>query len=282
MTTPNITLNNGVEMPQLGLGVYQMDDQQVRDSIPLALKAGYRLIDTASRYYNEKAVGQAIEDADIARDELFITTKLWFKDHGYDQTKQALQVSLDNLGRDYLDLWLIHQPFGDYYGAWRAMEDLMDEGLVRAIGVSNYFDDRYFDLISHHRVVPAVNQRETNPLNQQIDTQALLAEHGTALQAWSPLGQGNPDILTNPVLQHIAESHGKTVPQVVLRWLIQRDIALVVKSTHKDRLQENIDIFDFQLTDEQLAQIASLDSGQTNGEFDHTDPRMLELLLSLD
>ena len=282
MTTPNITLNNGVEMPQLGLGVYQMDDQQVRDSIPLALKAGYRLIDTASRYYNEKAVGQAIEDADIARDELFITTKLWFKDHGYDQTKQALQVSLDNLGLDYLDLWLIHQPFGDYYGSWRAMEDLMDEGLVRAIGVSNYFDDRYFDLISHHRVVPAVNQRETNALNQQIDTQALLAEHGTALQAWSPLGQGNPDILTNSVLQQIAESHGKTVPQVVLRWLIQRDIALVVKSTHKDRLQENIDIFDFQLTDEQLAQIASLDSGQTNGEFDHTDPRMLELLLSLD
>src|SRR5699024_8785132 len=147
---------------------------------------------------------------------------------------------------------------------------------------SSDLDDRYFDLISHHRVVPAVNQRETNPLNQQIDTQALLAEHGTALQAWSPLGQGNPDIFTNPVLQHIAESHGKTVPQVVLRWLIQRDIALVVKSTHKDRLQENIDIFDFQLTDEQLAQIASLDSGQTNGEFDHTDPRMLELLLSLD
>src|SRR5699024_9777206 len=162
MTTPNITLNNGVEMPQLGLGVYQIDDQQERDAIPLALKVGYRLIDTASRYYNAKAVGQAIEDADIDRDELFITTKLWFKDHGYDQTKQALQVSLDNLGLDYLDLWLIHQPFGDYYGSWRAMEELMDEGLVRAIGVSKYFDDSNIELFFHHSALPAVNYSTPN------------------------------------------------------------------------------------------------------------------------
>lgn len=282
MTIPTITLNNGVTMPQLGLGTFQMSDTDVRDTVPTALDAGYRLIDTASRYYNEQAVGQAIAEAALPREELFVMTKLWFKDHGYEQTKQALAVSLDNLGLDHLDLWLIHQPFGDYYGAWRAMEDLLDEGRVRAIGVSNFFDDRYFDLVTHHRIMPAVNQRETHPFNQQITNEKLMNEHGTALQAWSPLGQADPDILGHTVLREIAETHDKVVPQVILRWLIQRDIALVVKSTHEARLRQNIDVFDFELTDEQMTQIAALDRRQTGGDFDHTDPRMLELLLTLD
>jgi 2,5-diketo-D-gluconate reductase A len=282
VNVPNITLNNGVEMPQLGVGVFQMSDREVLDAVPMALDAGYRLIDTASRYYNEKAVGQAIADADVPREDLFVTTKLWFKDHGYEQTKQALQVSLDNLGLDHLDLWLVHQPFGDYYAAWRAMEDLLDEGLVRAIGVSNFFDDRYFDLVSHHRIAPAVNQRETHPFNQQVATHKLLNQHGTALQAWAPLGQGDPEILRHPVLNRIAEAHGRSVPQVILRWLTQRDVALVVKSVHEARLRENIDVYDFTLTDEQMAQIATLDRGQASGDFDHSDPRMLEQLLTLD
>lgn len=281
-TVPTITLNNGVQMPQLGLGTFQMTDAEVRATVPVALDAGYRLIDTASRYYNEAAVGQAIADASVPREDLFVMTKLWFKDHGYEQTKQALQVSLDKLGLDYLDLWLIHQPFGDYYAAWRAMEDLLDQGLVRAIGVSNFFDDRYFDLTTHSRITPAVNQRETHLFNQQIATQKLLSEHGTALQAWAPLGQGNPDILTHPVLDKIAQAHGKSVPQVILRWHMQRNIAAVVKSTHEHRLRENLDVFDFELTGEEMAQIATLDKGQAAGDFDHTDPRMLEQLLTLD
>lgn len=282
VTIPTITLNNGVQLPQLGLGVFQMSEREVLDAVPVALDVGYRLIDTASRYYNEHAVGQAIAEGRVPREELFITTKLWFKDHGYEQAKQALRTSLDNLGLDFLDLWLIHQPFGDYYGAWRAMEDLLDQGLVRAIGVSNFFDDRYHDLVSHHRIAPAVNQRETHPLNQQIDTQEFLSSHGTALQAWAPLGQGDPEILQNPLLAEIAEMHGRSVPQVVLRWLIQRDVAVVVKSTHAERLQDNIDVFDFRLTDDQMAGIVGLDRRRASGDFDHTDPRMLELLRTLD
>lgn len=281
-TIPTVTLNNGVQMPQLGLGVFQMDDADVRDAVPTALDAGYRLIDTASRYYNEKAVGQTVADSGVSRDELFITTKLWFKDHGYQQARDALEVSLDNLGLETLDLWLIHQPFGDYYAAWRAMEDLLDEGKVRAIGVSNFFDDRYLDLVTHNRITPAVNQRETHPFNQQVGTQSLLSGHGTALQAWGPLGQGNPEILDHPVLRTIAEAHGRTVPQVILRWHVQRGISLVAKSTHGERLRENIAVFDFELTAEQMTQIEELDRRQAAGDFDHRDPRMLELLLTLD
>jgi len=281
-TVPAITLNNGVQMPQLGLGVFQMSDQEVLDAVPQALEAGYRLIDTASRYYNEKALGQALARADVPREKLFVTTKLWFKDHGYERTKQAFQISLDNLGLDYLDLYLIHQPFGDYYGSWRAMEELLDEGRIRAIGVSNFFDDRYADLVAHNRVVPAVNQRETHPFNQQIATQELLAKHGTVLQSWGPLGQGNPEILGHPVLAEIAEAHGRSLPQVTLRWLVQRGVALVAKSTRIERLRQNAAVFDFELTDEEMARIAALDQRKAGGEFDHRDPRMLELLLTLD
>lgn len=277
-----IALNNGVEMPKLGLGVFQMNDEQVLDTVPKALHAGYRLIDTASRYYNEEAVGRAIAESGVPRDELFITTKLWFKDHGYQQTKDALKVSLDKLGLDRLDLWLIHQPFNDYYGAWRAMEDLLDEGLVRAIGVSNFYPDRYADLVAHNRIVPAVNQRETHVLNQQTEMADLARRHGTVLQAWAPLVQGDPEAHQHPVLAEIAAAHGKTVAQAMLRWLIQRDIAVVAKSTHEDRLRENIDVFDFSLTDDEMTRIAELDRQQPVAGFTHRDPRMLEMLRGLE
>ncbi|ALP48772.1 aldo/keto reductase [Corynebacterium glutamicum] len=278
----NITLNNGNQMPKLGLGVFQMNDQQVLDTIPMALDAGYRLIDTASRYYNEEAVGRAIAESGIAREELFITTKLWFKDHGYDNTKKALQVSLEKLDLDYLDLWLIHQPFNDYYGSWKAMEELIDAGLVRSIGVSNFYADRYADLVAHNRIVPAVNQRETHVFNQQIEMDQLLKQHGTVLQAWAPLAQGNQEAHTNHLLVSIAEQHRKSIAQVMLRWLLQRDITAVVKSTKKHRLRENIDVFDFTLTDEEMAGIAALDKQQPLAGFTHRDPRMLERLQSLD
>lgn len=277
-----VTLNNGVTMPMLGLGVFLMSEDEVRTAVPEALDAGYRLIDTASRYYNEKAVGAAIAESGLARDELFVTTKLWFKDHGYDATRRAFQVSLDNLGLDYLDLYLIHQPFGDYYGAWRAMEDLYDEGRIRAIGVSNFYPDRYLDLVTHNRIVPAVDQRETHPLNQQKDMAELAAAHGTVIQAWGPLAQGNPDAMDSPVLKLIAEAHGKSVAQVMLRWLVQRGIPMVAKSTHRARLDENIDIFDFQLSEVEMDAIAAMDRKQTNGGVTHQDPRMLETLLTFD
>ena len=277
-----IALNNGVRIPKLGFGVFRMDDAQVRATVPAALESGYRLIDTASRYYNEKALGAALAEAGIPRKELFVTTKLWLKDHGQAKTKDAFQVSLDNLGLDYLDLYLIHQPFNDYYGAWRAMEELLDEGRVRAIGVSNFSTDRYFDLVSHSRVAPTVNQIETHPLNQQVDAQAFMSEHGTVLQAWGPLGQGSQDVLTNETLAGIARAHGKTISQVVLRWLVQRDAAIVVKSTRVERLRENIDVFDFRLTEEEMGAIAGLDRRQSVVGFTHEDPRMLELLLTFE
>lgn len=277
-----ITLTGGVEMPKLGLGVFQMNDEQVRESVPKALDVGYRLIDTASRYYNEEAVGRAIAESGVPRDELFVTTKLWFKDHGYQQTKDALRVSLDELGLDRLDLWLIHQPFGDYYGAWRAMEDLLDEGLVRAIGVSNFYPDRYADLVAHNRIVPAVDQRETHVFNQQKDMLDLARRHGTVLQAWAPLVQGDPDAHGDPALAEIAAAHGRTVAQVMLRWLIQRDIAVVAKSTHEDRLRENLDVFDFSLSGDEMERIADLDRQQPIAGFTHRDPRMLEMLRGLE
>jgi len=273
------TLNNGVQLPSIGLGVFRMTDEEVARTVPAALDAGYRMIDTASRYYNEKAVGAALRSHGIPREEVFVTTKLWFKDYGYRKTKQAFQVSLDNLGLDYLDLYLMHQPFNDYYGAWRAMEELLDEGRVRAIGVSNLYSDRYLDLITHHRVVPAVNQREAHPFHQQTEAKELQDRHGTVLQAWGPLAQGNPDLYSHPVLRHIAAAHGRSIPQIVLRWLLQRGIPLVAKSTDPARLRQNLAVFDFHLTADDMAAIAQLDRHQPGLGFTHQDPQMLELLL---
>ena len=284
MTTksPLITLNNGVKMPALGLGVYQSTPEQTAGAVETAIACGYRLIDTAAAYFNERQVGEGLRRSGVKRDEVFVTTKLWISDYGYEQTLRAFDASTRKLGLDYLDLYLMHQPFNDYYGAWRAMEELLEEGRVRAIGVSNFYADRYFDLVTHNRVVPAINQLETHPLNQQIDTQEILRRHGTVLQAWSPLAQGNREVLTSETLVGIAKAYGKTVPQVILRWLIQRDIAVVVKSTRTERLRENIDVFNFQLTGEEMLAIAGLDRQQPLVGFTHQDPRMLELLLTLD
>ena len=278
----NFTLNNNVTMPALGLGVFQMTGEQVRAAVPVALDAGYRLLDTASRYYNEEDLGAAIAESCVAREDLFITTKLWFKDHGYEATRTAFRISLDKLGLDYLDLWLVHQPFNDYYGSWRAMEELVDAGLVRAIGVSNFYPDRYYDLVCHNRVVPAVNQLRLNPYDQRRDTREISARYGTVLQAWSPLGQGGA-VLKDPVLVSIAREHGKSVPQVILRWLVQTGVSVVVKSVHEDRLRENIDIFDFALTHAQIDAINALDRRETgNGGPDHRAPAMLDFLRTFE
>ena len=277
-----ITLNTGAKMPVIGLGVFQMDDATIRDVVPAAVDAGYRLIDTASRYYNEKALGQTLDELDVPREELFITTKLWFKDYGQGKTKDALKVSLENLGLEYLDLYLMHQPFSDYYAAWRDMEEAMSEGLVRAIGVSNFYPDRYLDFVTHAGVIPAVNQRETHPYNQQIEMQELMAEYGTVLQAWGPLGQGNTAVREDPVLVGIAEAHGVSVAQVIIRWLIQRGVALVAKSTHAERLRANLDVFGFALSEEEMNVIAGVDKKTPNAGFTHQDPRMLQALLRLE
>ncbi|BDR53391.1 aldo/keto reductase [Bombiscardovia nodaiensis] len=276
-----VKLNNGVEMPALGLGVFLMSETEVRSTVPMALDAGYRMIDTASRYYNEEAVGRSIAESGISRDQLFVTSKLWFKDHGEEATKRAFQVTLDKLGLDYLDLYLIHQPFGDYYGAWRAMEDLYEQGLIRAIGVSNFYPDRYLDLVTFNKVVPAVDQREVHPLNQQKDMVKLASEHGTVVQAWAPLAQGSKQAFDSPILKGIAAAHHKSVAQVMLRWLLQRGIPMVAKSTHENRLRENIDIFDFQLTDPEMDQIASMDQARPIGGRTHYDPELFQAVMQL-
>lgn len=280
MTT--VTLNNGVDMPLLGLGVFQMSDEEVSTSVPAALDMGYRLIDTASRYYNEQAVGAAIAASSVPREEIFITTKLWFKDHGEAATRKAFTTSLTNLGVDYLDLWLVHQPFNDYYGSWRVMEQLLDEGLVRAIGVSNFYPDRYLDLVTHTDVAPAVNQRETHPFNQQREMHSMLIEHGTILQAWAPLGQGRQEIITHPTLLTIAENHDASVQQIMLAWLAQRGVAMVAKSTKPERLEANLAALEIVLSDEEMAAIAAMDQDQPLAGFTHRDPKMLELLKRFD
>lgn len=276
-------LNNGVKMPALGLGVFQMSDEEVREAVPAAVDAGYRLIDTASRYYNEKALGAALAELDVPREDIFITTKLWFKDHGYESTKKAFEVSLENLGLEYLDLYLIHQPFNDYYGAWRAMEELYDEGKIRAIGVSNFYPDRFYDLAQFTKVAPAINQRRINPYDQQADIRELSAKYGTTLQAWSPLGQGNPALFEDAILTGIAGKYGKSVPQVILRWLVQTGVSAVVKSVHAHRLQENLNIWDFELSSDEVAAINAIDKRETgNGGPDHRDPQMLDLLMTFE
>lgn len=259
-----VTLNNGVKMPLLGFGVYQIPDaEECESAVYEALKAGYRLIDTASGYLNEEAVGRAIKRSGVPREELFITTKLWIQDAGYESAKLAFAKSLKKLGLDYLDLYLIHQPFGDYYGAWRAMEELYHEGKIRAIGVSNFLPDRLMDLIVHNKVVPAVNQVETHPFLQQADNAAFMKEQGVQIESWGPFAEGRNNLFSNEVLSGIAAKHNKSVAQVVLRWLIQRDIVAIPKSVRKERIVENFDIFNFELSADDMAQIALLDTGES-------------------
>ena len=269
-------LNNGVEMPVLGFGVYQVDEAICERCVSEALAAGYRSIDTAAAYMNERAVGRAVRRSGIPRGELFITTKLWVQDAGYESAKRAFAASLERLQLDYLDLYLIHQPFGDVYGAWRAMEELYREGKVRAIGVSNFQPDRLVDLILHNEVVPAVNQVETHPFCQQAEETGIMARYGVA-EAWAPFAEGRNNLFGNEVLTDLAAKHRKSVAQVVLRWLIQRGIVVIPKSVHKERMAENIDVFDFTLPPEDMARIAALDMKQSCF-LSHRDPQTVEWL----
>ena len=273
-----VKLNNGVEMPILGFGVYQITDSEECEQIVFeAISAGYRLIDTASAYMNEEAVGRAIKRSGIAREELFITTKLWIQDTGYEATMKAFYKSLERLDLDYLDLYLIHQPFGDVYGSWKAMEELYSEGKIKAIGISNFPPERVMDLICNFKVKPVINQIETHPFCQQIENQKFLADNDIRVESWGPFAEGRNDIFKNEILLSIGAKHNKSVAQVILRWLIQRDIIAIPKSVRKERIEENINIFDFELTSEDMTQIASLDT-KTSLFFDHRDPAMVKWL----
>jgi 2,5-diketo-D-gluconate reductase A len=273
-----VVLNNGLEMPILGFGVFQVTDlKECEQSVYEAIRAGYRLIDTAASYENEEAVGIAIQKSGVPREEIFVTTKLWIQDAGYESTKKAFERSLKRLQLDYLDFYLIHQPFGDVYGSWRAMEELYREGKIRAIGVSNFQPDRLMDLIVHNEVVPAVNQIETHPFNQQIETQKFLQENNVQIESWGPFAEGKNNIFGNELLLSIAQKYKKTVAQVILRWLTQRGVVVIPKSVRQERMVENFSIFDFELNSEDMDAIASLDT-KTSLFFDHRDPAMVKML----
>ena len=275
---PTVTLNNGVPMPILGFGVFQMHDAaECERSVSDAIQTGYRLIDTAASYGNEEAVGQAIRRAGVPRAELFVTTKLWIQDAGYDKTKPAFERSLERLQLEYLDLYLIHQPFGDVYGAWRAMEELYRDGRVRAIGVSNFPPDRLMDLMVHNAVVPAVNQIETHPFNQQIETQRFLQENNVQIESWGPFAEGKHNIFENELLRGLAGKYQKSVAQVILRWLTQRGVVVIPKSVRLERMRENFNIFDFDLSPEDMAAIVALDL-KVSSFFDHRDPQVVKAM----
>ena len=272
----SVVLNNGVEMPILGFGVFQIPDQtECENSVIDAIEAGYRLIDTAASYMNEVAVGNAIKSSGVSREELFITTKLWVQDAGYENTKKAFEKSLNKLQLDYLDLYLIHQPYGDVHGSWRAMEELYKAGKVRAIGVSNFQPDRVMDMITFNEIVPAVNQIETHPFNQQIETQKFLAENKVQIESWGPFAEGKNNIFQNEVLASIGNKYNKSVAQVVLRWLTQRGVVAIPKSVKKERMEENINVFDFELSPDEVGMIATLDM-KTSSFFDHRDPEIIK------
>lgn len=271
-----ITLNNGVEMPILGFGVFQVSDlKECEASVSNALKTGYRLLDTAASYMNETAVGDAIKRSGVDRQEIFVTTKLWVEDAGYEKTRKAFDRSLAKLQLDYLDLYLIHQPYGDVYGSWRAMEELYREGRVRAIGVSNFQPDRVMDLIVHNELKPAVNQIETHPFCQQIETQRFLQENGVQIESWGPFAEGKNNLFSNELLAAIGSKYGKSIAQVVLRWLTQRGVMAIPKSVRVERMVENFTIFDFELAPEDMEAIATLDRKESSF-FDHRDPEIVK------
>ncbi len=273
-----VILNNGVEMPILGFGVFQVPDPaECERSVLDAIATGYRLIDTAASYGNEEAVGQAIRKSGVAREELFITTKLWIQSDGFEGTKKSFEQSRQKLGLDYVDLYLIHQPFGDVYGEWRAMQELYKEGKIRAIGVSNFQPDRLIDLIIHNEVVPAVNQVETHPFHQQVDTQQFMIENKVQIEAWGPFAEGKNDLFHNELLGSIGEKYNKSIAQVVLRWLTQRGVVAIPKSVRKERMEENLNSLDFELSQSDLDAIATLETGSSSF-FDHRDPAMVKWL----
>ena len=276
MQTAN--LNNGVEIPMLGFGVFQIADQaECERSVGDAIQTGYTHIDTAASYMNEEAVGRGIKQSGVTREKLFITTKLWIQSNGYENTLQAFERSLKRLQLDYIDLYLIHQPFGDVYGEWRAMEELYAQGKARAIGVSNFQPDRIMDLMTHNKITPAVNQIEVNPFQQQIETQKFLQDNGVQLEAWAPFAEGKNNIFHNEMLLSIATRHKKSAAQVVLRWVVQRGIIALAKSTRRERMIENISVFDFELSADDMAAIATLDT-KTSSFFDHRNPEMVKWL----
>ena len=277
---PTVTLNNAVRMPILGFGVFQIPAEETEQTVLDALEAGYRALDTAASYGNEEAVGRAIAKSGVPRAELFVTTKLWIQRRpGEESARRAFEASLERLGLDYVDLYLIHQPLGDYYSGWRAMQDINRDGLAKAIGVANFYPDRLIDLVEHNEIVPAVNQIETHPFFQRAADQELMREHGIQTESWGPFAEGRNDLFSNPLLSEVGAAHGKSVGQVVLRWLTQRGVIVIPKSVRPERQRENIDIFDFQLTDEQMRRIAGLDTGASLF-FDHRDPAAVTRLNS--
>ena len=276
-----ITLNNGVEMPQLGFGVFQIPDQaQCQRAVENAIEVGYRSIDTAASYGNEEAVGRAVKACGVARSDLFVTTKLWITDASYEGAKRGFDASLKRLGLDYIDLYLIHQPLGDVHGAWRAMEELYEQGVVRAIGTANFYPDRLADLIAFNEVVPAVNQVECNPFFQQEAAQSFMQKKGVAMEGWAPFAEGKNGLFSNPVLAEIGKAHDKSIAQVVLRWLLQRGVVCIPKSVKRERMEQNFDVFDFELSDAEMNQIRSLETGKSQF-FDHRDPAAVERLTNL-
>ena len=273
-----VTLNNGIQMPILGFGTFQITNlEECERCVVDAIQIGYRLIDTAASYGNEEAVGRAILRSGVPREELFITTKLWITDAGYESTRKAFERSMQRLQLNYLDLYLIHQPYGDVHCAWRAMEELYNEGRIRAIGLSNFHPDRVMDMIVHHDVPPTVNQVETHPFNQQIERQKFLQENRVQIESWGPFAEGKNDIFHNDLLVSLAGKYQKTVAQIILRWLTQRGIIAIPKSVRNERMEENFNIFDFELNQEDMAAIATLDTN-TSSFFDHRDPRMVKIL----
>lgn len=270
-----VTLSNGVKMPQLGYGVYQVGKEECESCVLNALKTGYRHIDTAQSYFNEEEVGNAIAKSGIAREDVFITTKVWIENYGYEKARESVLNSMRKLKTGYIDLVLLHQPFADYYGAWRALEDLYAEGVIRAIGVSNFYPDRLVDICSFARIKPMVNQVETHPHNQQIEAGEWMKKYDVAHEAWAPFGEGRGGMFEEPVLVEIGKKYNKTSAQVILRWELQRGIIVIPKSVHVERMEQNFNVFDFELSAEDMQKIASLDKNRSSF-FSHTDPAMVE------
>lgn len=275
-----VTLRNGVKMPQLGYGVYQVSKEECERCVLDALKVGYRHLDTAQSYFNEEEVGNAIVKSGIPREEIFLTTKVWIEHYGYEETKKSVFESLQKLKSNYIDLVLLHQPFGDYYGAWRSLEDLYAQGIIRAIGISNFYPDRMVDICSFARIAPMVNQVETHPHNQQIEAQKWMEKYDVQIEAWAPFGEGRGGLFTDETIAKIAAKYNKTVAQVILRWELQRGIVIIPKSVHIERMEQNFNVFDFELSKEDMVTMASLDKKQSSF-FSHTDPAMVEWFVKM-